>query len=170
MEQTEFFKVYGAQERQDQLIKLSANNYLLIFGFGRDSEESESGYTLRKYYDHKPSKSELKSDIDALINKQTELLILDGFVWNGKRVYLSDENQHNFKAAYDLAKDSGGATLPTKFKLGEDEEGEPIYHTFTKIEPFADFIYKAFGYINTTLNEGWVEKDGVDYSKLLDVE
>lgn len=167
MAETEFFKCYGAEQRQDKIVRLSANNYLLIFGYG---EENGQGYSNRKYYDHEPTKSELKADIDALINKQTELRILDGFVWNGKRVYLSDENQHNFKAAYDLAKDSGGATLPTKFKLGEDEEGEPIYHTFTKIEPFADFIYKAFGYINTTLNEGWVEKDGVDYSKLLDVE
>ena len=36
-------------------------------------------------------------------------------------VWLSSENQFNYKAAYDLAVQTGGATLPVTFKFGTDE-------------------------------------------------
>lgn len=158
----DFFKVMGAQERHDELYKLSANNYVLFVLYG---EENGQGYVWRKDYDHKPEEVELRTDINALINSITDSNILSGFVWNGKPVYLSQENQMNFKAACDLAVQTGGAILPVKFKLGEDAEGNPVYHTFTKIEPMQDFIMKAFAYINQCTNAGWVEKDGIDYTK-----
>ena len=74
------------------------------------------------------------------------------------------QNQFNFKAAYDLAFQTEGANLPTKFKLGEDSDGTPVYHTFTKIDVLADFVMKVFAFINTTLDDGWQEKDSIDYS------
>ena len=61
------------------------------------------------------------------------------------------------------------ANLPIKFKLGEDETGAPVYHTFTKLESFSGFIMGVFGHINAALKEGWVEKDGVDYAQLLTI-
>lgn len=167
MATTEFFKCYGAEKRQDKIVRLSANNYLLIFGYG---VEDGQGYNLRKYYDHEPTKSELKKDIDGLINEATDRAILDGFKWNGKRVWLSTENQMNFKAAYDLAVQSGGETLPVKFKLGENSEGAPVYHTFTALTAFSDFYTKAVNHVIGCLNEGWQEKDGVDYDQLLNIE
>lgn len=167
MATTEFFKCYGAEQRQDKIVRLSANNYLLIFGFG---EEEGQGYNMRKYYDHEPTKAELKKDIDGLINASTDSAILDGFKWNGKRVWLSTENQMNFKAAYDLAVQTNGATLPVKFKLGEDSEGAPVYHTFTALSAFSDFYTKAVSHVVGCLNEGWQEKDGVDYDQLLNIE
>lgn len=166
MQTTEFFKVYGVQERQDQLIRLAANNYLLIVGFGQD-EASENGYSWRKYYDHKPTEIEIRADVADLVNPIIDAKILSGFRWNNKPVWLSTENQFNYKAAYDLAVQTQGTNLPIKFKLGEDETGAPVYHTFTKIESFADFILKAFDYINTTLKEGWTEKDSVQYADLI---
>lgn len=161
MATTEFYRCNGAAERADALVCLSKTNYLLIFGFGTD--EDGNNYTWRKYYDHKPSVHEIKQDISELINKETDAKILTGFTWNGKPVYLSAENQMNFKAAYDIARDTAGASLPIKFKLGEDADGEPVYHTFTKLEPLADFVMKAMSFVVTTLNEGWVKKD-IDYS------
>ena len=163
----DFYKVYGAKERQDKIVRLSETNYLLIFGFGKDGD---NGYNYRKNYDHKPSVDELKADIESLINEETDSTILYGFTWNGKSVYLSTENQINFKAAYDLAVQTNGATLPIKFKLGEDEDGNPVYHTFQKIEAFTDFFTKAFSYISKCLNEGWTKKDSIDYAKLLEDE
>ena len=160
----DFYKVYGVNERQDKIVRLSETNYLLIFGFGKDGD---NGYNYRKNYDHKPTIEELKEDIEILINKETDATILGGFVWNGKSVYLSTENQINFKAAYDLAVQTDGATLPIKFKLGEDVDGKSVYHTFQKLEAFTDFYTKAFAYISKCLNEGWTEKDGVDYSALV---
>lgn len=160
----QFFKIYGAKERQDGVLKLSEKKYVIYFGFGKDSEDAESGYNWRKDYDHIPTIAEIKADIEALVNSQTDTTILTGFSWNGKPVYLSTENQFNFKAAYDLAFQSNGANLPIKFKLGENEDGTPVYHTFTKTEVLADFMMKVFTFINDTLKDGWALKDSVDYS------
>lgn len=161
---SEFFKIYGASERQDGIVKLSSTKACIYVGFGKDAEDAESGYNWRKDYDHIPTIAEVKADIEALINAHIDAKILTGFSWNGKPVYLSSENQFNFKAAYDLAFQIEGANLPTKFKLGEDAEGNPVYHTFTMTDELADFVMRAFAFINTTLIEGWQEKDSVDYS------
>lgn len=161
MAKTEFFRCNGATERADKLVCLSSSNYLLIFGFETDADGNK--YTWRKYYDHKPTVREIKQDISDLINAETDAKILTGFTWNGKPVYLSTENQQNFNAAYDFARDTNGATLPVKFKLGEDADANPIYHTFTKFEPLADFVTKATAFVIETLNNGWKKKD-IDYS------
>ena len=58
----------------------------------------------------------------------------------------------------------GGAMLPIKFKLGEDAEGNAVYHTFENMEDFTDFYTSAVAYINQCLNEGWAEKDSLDMS------
>lgn len=164
MEQSEFYKVV-AEKRQDQVIKIGVKNYLLIFGYGID--EDGNGYNMRKNYDHKPTKTELKTDLDGLVNSLTDEKILSRFVWNGKPVWLSTENQFNFKAAYDLAVQSKGAGLPVTFKLGEDESGNPVYHTFEELSEFTDFYTRAIAYVSDCLNEGWEEKDGVDYDILM---
>lgn len=164
MKQSDFYKV-GAEKRQDQLIKVGAKNYLLIYGFGKDKDGN--GYNMRKNYDHKPTATELKEDINALIDSCTDSKILQGFRWNEANVYLSTENQMNYKAAYDLAVQTSGATLPVKFKLGEDESGNAIYHAFEELSEFTDFYTKAIAYVSTCLNEGWEEKDSIDYESLL---
>ncbi len=158
-------KVYGSPVRQDGLVKVGRHTYELIYGFGKDNPEDETGWNGRHRFNHRPSMDEIREVIKNFINANTDEAILTGFSWNGKPVWLSTENQINFKTAYDMAVLTEGATLPKKFKLGEDEQGEPVYHTFTKIEPFTDFIQKSSAYINATLNEGWQEKDNVDYSK-----
>lgn len=164
MKQSDFYKV-GAEKRQDQVIKIGVKNYLLIFGYGID--EDGNGYNWRKNYSHKPSKEEVKSDIDALINSVVDAKILSGMEWQGMHVWLSAENQMNFKAAYDLAVQSVGATLPIKFKIGEDAEGNPQYYTFEDLDTFGDFYMTAVKHVTTSINDGWAEKDGVDYSALM---
>ncbi|MBQ8709397.1 MAG: hypothetical protein IJ550_02280 [Bacteroidaceae bacterium] len=158
-------KIYGAEGRQDGLYKIGREKYEVIFGYGQDGE---NGYNYRRRYKHLPTAEELKTDIEDTVNASTDEKILTGFSWNGKNVYLSSENQFNFKAAYDLAVQSGGTTLPVKFKLGEDASGVPIYHTFEEMGEFTDFYTKAIAFVNATLNEGWEEKDTVDYVALLE--
>ena len=159
-----FYKV-GAEERKDQLVQIGNKNWLLIFGFCNDEEVG--GYNWRKNYDHKPTKAELKTDLDVLVNSLTDEKTLSGFVWNGNPVWLSTENQFNFKAAYDLAVQSKGAGLPVTFKLGEDGSGNAVYHTFEDLAEFTDFYTKAIAYVSDCLNEGWEEKDSIDYDSLL---
>jgi hypothetical protein len=77
------------------------------------------------------------------------------------QVWLSSENQFNYKAAYDLAIQTNGANLPIKFKFGSTED--PIYYTFESIGDLQDFYISAMNFINTTLNEGWNKKDSINW-------
>ena len=79
-------------------------------------------------------------------------------------MWLSSENQFNFKCAYDLAYQTEGASLPAKYKLGEDGNGQPIYFVFEDLETFGDFYLSAIEWIQTCINEGWEIKDSIDHS------
>lgn len=109
-----------------------------------------------------PSFGQLKNFILAEINKRTDEKIISGFEWNGMSVWLSSENQFNYKAAYDLAVQTNGANLPTVFKFGSNED--PKYHKFDTVEELSDFYVKAMTYINEQLAIGWVKKDAIDWS------
>lgn len=43
---TEFFKVYGTKERNDGLLRLSDDHYVLFYGFHKDNESDESGVRI----------------------------------------------------------------------------------------------------------------------------
>ena len=111
---------------------------------------------------HKPSLDEVKEIVLEGMNHDIDEKILSGFVWNGMAVWLSSENQFNYKAAFDLAVQTQGANLPTTFKFGTTES--PVYHTFTSVEELMGFYTSAMAYINSCLNEGWAKKDAMDWS------
>lgn len=153
-------KIYGATERQDGLYSIGRNKWELFYGFGKDNPDDESGYNWRQKFKHKPSLADIRAIIKETINNETDRKILEGFVWNGMPVWLSTENQFNYKAAYDLAVQTNGATLPVRFKFGTD--AAPVYYNFESLEDFADFYTQAMVHINTVLNKGWAEKDLAD--------
>lgn len=111
----------------------------------------------------KPSLSQIKSFILNAINKYTDEKILSGFVWNDNQVWLSSENQFNYKAAYDLAVQTNGANLPTVFKFGDNDN--PTYYKFETIEELQDFYTKAMKFINEQLAIGWVKKDSINWEE-----
>lgn len=149
-------KCYGAEERHDQLIVLGTGQCVLIYGHG---EEDGQGFDYRHRFDHRPTASEVLKVITDHVDSLTDQKILTGYRWQGKNVYLSSENQFNFKAAYDVAVQTEGVQLPIKFKLGEDAEGLPMYHTFNSMNAFTDFYTGAISFIQQTLAAGWEEKD-----------
>lgn len=112
---------------------------------------------------HLPTLQELKSLILTEINKQIDQKILEGFVWREMPIWLSSENQFNYKAAFDLAMQTQGINLPITFKFGTTDE--PIYYTFETIEDLQDFYTSAVKYINDTLAEGWKQKDSIDWEE-----
>ena len=112
---------------------------------------------------HHPTDEEILATLTAHINRQTDTAILTGFTYEGIPVWLSTENQLNYRAAYDLAQLTSGQTLPVTFKLGTDEN--PVYHTFTTIDELTDFYTKMVAYIQTTLADGWQKKDSLDLNK-----
>lgn len=88
-------KIYGTKKRQDCLVRTGRSKWILFYGFGKDDENSENGWEYRHTFDHKPTLSEVKELVVSAINTATEEKIINGFVWNGKAVYLSPENQLN---------------------------------------------------------------------------
>lgn len=124
-----------------------------------DVQEREDGSAsyMEKEFSHKPTDDEIKQTIIGWINAQTDEAILSGFVWNDMPVWLSSENQFNYKAAYDLAVQTAGATLPVKFKFGTDDV--PCYHTFQTVEELSDFYIQSIQYVQNLLDECWNKKD-----------
>jgi len=145
----------------------------VIISYGYQELDAENGTWFEIYLNKKQvsqvSLADVKTAIIADINKRTDEKIISGFVWTPEGgdpipVWLSTENQFNFKSAYDLAVQKNGATLPVTFKMGEDAEGVPVYHTFETMEDADDFYIKAVAFINQTLAAGWDEKDGMDWT------
>lgn len=109
------------------------------------------------------SREELIKAFQEKINARVNEEILFGFVWNDMPVWLSVENQTNYKAAYDLAFQAQVMSMPftpVKFKFGIDDA--PIYHDFTSFNELADFYVKAVAYIQNCYEDGWREKDSLD--------
>lgn len=111
---------------------------------------------------HKPTIDDIKEVVLAWYNECIDEQIVSGFKWRGYDVWLSTENQFNYKAAYDLAVQTNGASLPVTFKFGSTLE--PSYYTFESLADISDFYVSAMSYINSTLAEGWREKDAIDWS------
>jgi len=57
----------------------------------------------------------------------------------------------------------GDSVLPLRFKLGEDENENPVYYVFETIEDLDKFYNLAFSYVNTCLNNGWQIKDTINW-------
>lgn len=115
---------------------------------------------MEETFDHKPTPEEVRTVVTGWYNEQTDRAILCGFSYENIPVWLSGENQFNYKAAYDLAVQTNGDTLPVVFKFGTDTE--PVYKTFTTIEELTKFYTCAMKYIQDTLRQGWKKKDALD--------
>lgn len=147
-------------ERNDRLIRFKTGKAVLTYGYWEEQRDGETvGCSWYHVWYVSPTNEEVVKAITDAVNAQTDEKILSGYVWNGINVWLSRENQFNFKAAYDVAVQSNGAILPVNFKLGEDERGNPLYYTFSDMDEFVAFYTGAIMYIQQTLAEGWQEKD-----------
>lgn len=124
-------------------------------------QESDYATWIIEIFHYKPTLNQLKNLILDWYNKEIDRKILQGFTWNDMKIWLSTENQFNYKAAYDLAVQTNGSNLPIIFKFGTTDN--PIYYTFETLEDLTNFYTSAMSYINTTLVEGWKEKDNIDW-------
>ena len=112
----------------------------------------------------RPSFEAAKKAILADIDAQTDEKILNGYPFtpDGAEepiiVWLSKESQTNFSEAHRLQ------IVPVKFKLNETADKQPIYHTFETFEELDRFYKGGVQYINQCLNEGWQEKDSIDWA------
>lgn len=134
------------------------NRWAVRWDFQEDENE---GFSYEEaIFDYKPGIEEIRAIIEAWINTMTEEAISSGYNWAGAPVWLSAENQLNYKTAYDLAVQTAGASLPYTIKFGSWEE--PVYYTFEDLEDFTEFFTGAVRHIQGTLAEGWRQKDAID--------
>ena len=126
-----------------------------------ESGAQEASY-MEHEFTHRPSVEEVKNIITEYYNHITDQKILTGFSFQGNAVWLSTENQFNYKTAYDLAVQTNGATLPVTFKFGTDDN--PIFHKFADMEEFTEFYTASALFIQQTLQEGWDKKHNINWS------
>ena len=126
-------------------------------------EETDLCSALVEAFHEKVTESAVRSRLAKYYDSITDWKILSGFEWRGMKVWLSMENQFNYKAAYDLAVQTNGASLPVTFKFGTTEN--PIYYQFDTLEELSDFYSSAISYINNILAEGWEKKDAIDWNE-----
>lgn len=157
-------KIYGAVERFDGIQKIGRTTYEVFFGFG---EDEQGKYQWRQVFNFLPPFDFIKELILDTVNNEVNEKIISGFVWTAGdgtkyNVWLSMENQQNYKAIYDLAVQTGGqGVLPVMFKFGTTEN--PTYHTFETLEELAAFYMQSVQFIQATYQQGWSTKDGIDW-------
>lgn len=141
----------------------------IVIGYGL---KKITGSKLYEWYEIYVSKAQINQlslqDVkDAIIkdiDDRTDAKILNGYPFtpDGAEdpiiVWLSKESQTNFSEAQRLQ------IIPVKFKLNETEDKQPIYHTFETVEELDRFYLCGVQYINQCLNEGWAEKDSIDWA------
>ena len=156
---------YSGNVSDFQPVVEDASRVVISYGLTELGEGRAEWYEVVFYKKQgKPTMDAVKAAIIADINKQTDEKIISGFVWEGINVWLSEENQRNFSEAQRIADSMPDVILPVKFKLGEDADGKPVYHTFETSEELTEFYVTAVGYVNQCLAEGWAKKDGIDWT------
>ncbi len=148
-------KVYGATSAQNGLYHIGRNKWEVIYGFGKDNQESETGYNYRLQYSYLPRPEVIKRDIVETINEIVRDKILHGMTYRGHLVWLSAENQRNYSDWYELAK-INSENLPVVIKLGTDDE--PVELELTTLEEVEDFYQAVGNHIRQTVCEGWEMK------------
>lgn len=176
------FRNIGKKEDYKEFSKFGKSTYRIMWNYQPimineyDESESENNQYedpvfaswMQETFFEKPDVQQIKNIILNNINSEIDKKILNGFSWddgNGTviNVYLSSENQFNYKAAYDLAYQTNGKSLPFVLKFGEIDD--PQYYMFNDLDKFTDFYTSCINFINSTLQEGWSKKDSIDWTK-----
>ena len=150
----EFQRVHGAKERQDGVYRIGRSKWEVIFGYG---EDDLGGYNWRAQTKEKPTREELQKLLTDTVNKSVADKILRGMTWEGRQVWLSQENQMNYKIAHDQAVQTNGASLPIVIKLGD--EYSPEYVELKTLEDASRFWDAVVAHIDVCVKDGWKEKD-----------
>lgn len=142
------------------IVRWDARPLIVLDGEGNELPTEYYQWEERVYRNRK-SKAEFKIIIDQYFNEGNQLRILSGYQWRGHAVWLSSENQFNYKAAFDRAEQTAGLSLPYRVKFGNDLE--PDYHDFKDMDEFRNFYDGAMVFIQNTLKECWDNKDNFPY-------
>ena len=130
----------------------------VVISYGIKVEDGNELAIWRELYFPKkqgrPSFDAAKSAILNDINERITAQIVGGMTFEGKPVWLSIENQINFTTA----------TAPCRLKIGEEEDGTPVYHDFETKAALKAFNDACLAWKNEQLEAGRAEKEGIDWT------
>lgn len=120
-----------------------------------DQETGEQrGVTfIETEFPYKPTLREVRDFVLGVIDEQTRAAIISGFTYEGNPVWLSEENQLNFSQA----------VVPATLKIGEQQDGTPIYKTFSDAAELKAFNDACSLWRQQCLSEGYQKKDEMDW-------
>lgn len=139
------------------------NTFIVRF----DETKIESGYKYQQFLIVGSEAIEsIKPTINNYYNELCSNEILQGFKLNSDIVWLSPENQMNYKIFYDFALSNHQNKLefkPIKIKVGEETESK--YHVFDSFDEFQKFVFDYTEHIQNTISKYWTIKDSIDWNK-----
>lgn len=160
-------KVFGTKS-EFALITQDASRVIVSYDYQEEADGVNATWFEIYFYkkkDGKPSIERIKEAILADIDARTDEKSECGYVWDGKPVKLNWENRQNFKAVHDAAAMYPDVvTFPKLFKLGDDGEGNAVYHQFESMQELAQFYLGGLGWIEQCVEEGFVKKDGFNFT------
>jgi len=136
-----------------------SNKYIVSWGLKNiGGDNYKWNYEI---FNTKPSIDTIKKTITDYINSQTRFCIENKFRWNGMSIYLSIENQIDYKLLFDTTSLLEGSNLPEKVKFKIN--GESIYYDFETIDDMKDFIIAMNNHIRACLEVGNKAKEEINY-------
>lgn len=130
----------------------------VIISYDKVADGKKNAYWHEVYFNKnrnaKPSLDQIKEAVLADINQRVKTAIISGFTYEGNPVWLSQENQLNFSQA----------VVPATLKIGENQDGTPIYKTFSDADELKAFADACILWRQQCLQEGWQKKDSIDWS------
>ena len=128
---------------------------VIMYGLNPTNGENAEWYQLDFYKKQgKPTFEAAKAAIIADINERITAQIVGGMTFEEKPVWLSIENQINFTTA----------TAPCRLKIGEEEDGTPVYHDFETKAQLKAFNDACLAWKNEQLEAGRAAKEGIDWT------
>ena len=157
------FKKIGKEEEFIPIDKVENNKFIVSFDkhVYTINDDNEKIYEWTSFvYDNEKNSKSILDIIYELIDNDVKFRIKNSFSWNNYIVYLSTENQMNYKAAFDLAVTTNGESLPVTFRFYKRKNAE--LYTFDTLSELKEFYIKMNSHINNSLLEGWNRKDSIN--------
>ncbi|MDM1523852.1 hypothetical protein HX088_11300 [Empedobacter sp. 225-1] len=139
------------------------NTFIVRF----DETKIDNGYKYQQFLVVGDKAIEtIKTTINNYYNEKCSDEILKGFKLDSDIVWLSSENQINYKIYYDFALFNHQNDLefkPIKIKIGDETNTK--YHTFESFNDFQKFVFDYTEHIQNTISKYWDLKDSIEWEK-----
>ena len=141
-------------------IKREGTSIILSYGYHELEDNEATWYEVSLPKNHYPCLTfeDVQDAIVSDINDRITNQIVGGFKWENKPVWYSLENQINFSLS----------VAPVNLKIGEYEDGSPVYVEFATSEELKAFNDACLVWKNQCLEAGRAEKEGIDWQPYKD--